>query len=208
MADWCSWMREQRGLTEKTIAARCHYAAGLLDVLTAADGSVQWWRLDASIINAYVAERGRPYGIVARAHIVGSVRCLLRWALSTGRLDRDLTAGILKPAGTRRSLPRGVDADQVAALLGVCDAATALGARDRALVMILVRLWPACWRGRPSEARRHRLGKWTSQGHRQGPRALVAAPGRCGSGIGGVVAAAAARCWTEPCSCGCGRRGR
>ena len=139
VADWCSWMREQRGLAEKTIAARCHYAAGLLDMLMAADGSVQWRRLDAWIVNAYVAERGRPYGIVARAHIVGSVRCLLRWALSTGRLDRDLTAGILKPAGTRRSLPRGVDAEQVAALLGVCDAATALGARDRALVMILVR---------------------------------------------------------------------
>jgi hypothetical protein len=115
VVDWCSWMREQRGLTEKTIAARCHYAAGLLDVLMAADGSVQWWRLDASIVNAYVAERGRPYGIVARAHIVGSVRCLLRWALSAGRLDRDLTAGILKPAGTRRSLPRGVDSGQVAA---------------------------------------------------------------------------------------------
>ena len=140
VADWCSWMREQRGLTEKTIAARCYYAAGLLDVLTAADGSMQWWLLDASLINAYVAERGRPYGIVARAHIVGSVRCLLRWALSTGRLDRDLTAGILKPAGTRRSLPRGVDTDQVAALLGVCDAATPLGTRDRAVVMILVRL--------------------------------------------------------------------
>ena len=139
VADWCSWMREQRSLAEKTIAARCHYAAGLLDMLMAADGSVQWRRLDASIVNVYVAERGRSYGIVARAHIVGSVRCLLRWALSTGRLDRDLTAGILKPAGTRRSLPRGVDAEQVAALLGVCDAATALGARDRALVMILVR---------------------------------------------------------------------
>jgi site-specific recombinase XerD len=139
VADWCSWMREQRGLTAKTIAARCHYAAGLLDVLTAADGSVQWRRLDVPIVNAYVAERGRSYGVVARAHIVGSVRCLLRWALSTGRLDRDLSAGILKPAGTRRSLPRGVGTEQVAALLGVCDAATALGARDRALVMILVR---------------------------------------------------------------------
>lgn len=139
VADWCSWMREHRGLTEKTIAARCHYAAGLLDVLMAADGSVQWWRLDASIVNAYVAERGRPYGVVARAHIVEAVRCVLRWALSTGRVDRDLSAGILKPAGTRRSLPRGVNTEQVAALLSVCDAATALGTRDRALVMILVR---------------------------------------------------------------------
>jgi site-specific recombinase XerC len=106
----------QRGLAEKTIAARRRYAAGLVDVLTAADGSVQWWRLDASMVNAYVAERGRRYGVVARAHIIGAVRCLLRWALSTGRLDRDLSAGILKPAGTRRSLPRGVTIEQIAAL--------------------------------------------------------------------------------------------
>jgi integrase len=138
--DWRSWMRDQRGLTAKTIAAYSRYAAGLLDELTAIDGSVQWNRLDASTVNAYVAERGRPYGVVARAHIVGSVRCLLRWALVTGQLDRDLSAGILKPAGTRRSLPRGVDAEQVAALLAVCDPATAIGARDRALVILLVRL--------------------------------------------------------------------
>jgi integrase len=140
VAQWCSWMRDQRGLTEKTITARCHYAAGLLDVITATDGSVEWGRLDAPVANAYVAERGRPYGVVSRAHIVDAVRCLLRWALSSGRLDRDLSAGILKPAGTRRGLPRGVGAEQIAALLAVCDPATAIGARDRAVVLVLVRL--------------------------------------------------------------------
>lgn len=140
VAQWCSWMRDQRGLTEKSIADRCHYAAGLLDVITVEDGSVEWDRLDAPVVNAYVAERGRPYSVVSRAHIVDAVRCLLRWALSTSRLDRDLTAGILKPPGTRRGLPRGVGAEQVAALLAVCDPATAIGARDRAVVLILVRL--------------------------------------------------------------------
>ncbi|MEU5943842.1 tyrosine-type recombinase/integrase [Micromonospora sp. NPDC047548] len=140
VAEWCSWMRGQRGLTEKTIAARCHYAAGLLDVVTATDGRVQWHLLDASLVNAYVAERGRPYGVVSRAHIVDAVRCLLRWALSTGHLDRDLSAGVLKPPGTRRGLPRGVAVEQVAALLAVCDPATAIGARDRAVVLVLVRL--------------------------------------------------------------------
>lgn len=140
LAQWCLWMRDQRGVSEKSIASRRHYAAGLLDVATAADGGVEWDRLDAPVVNAYVAERGRPYGVVARAHIVDAVRCLLRWALSTGRLDRDLSAGILKPPGTRRGLPRGVGAEQVAALLAVCDPDTAIGARDRAVVLILVRL--------------------------------------------------------------------
>ena len=137
---WRGWMRDQRGLTEKTIEARCRYVAGLLGVVTSADGPVGWDRLDVSVVNAYVAERGRAYGFVARAHIVGSVRCLLRWALSTGRLDRDLTAGILRARGTRRALPRGVNAEQVTALLTVCGPVTALGARDRALVVLLVRL--------------------------------------------------------------------
>jgi site-specific recombinase XerC len=129
---WRGWMRDERGLTEKTIAAHCRYAAGLLDVVTPAQGPVGWGRVDVSVVNAYVTERGRPYGVAARAHIVDSVRCLLRWALSTGRLDRDLTAGILKARGTRRALPRGVTAEQVTALLAACDPATALGARDLA----------------------------------------------------------------------------
>lgn len=140
VTDWCAWMRVQRGLTEKSVARYCYYADGLLDAVTATDGSVRWDRLTTSIVNAYVADRGRPYGVAARAHIVGSVRCLLRWALSTGRLDRDLTAGILKPPGTKRSVPRGVAAEQVAALLAICDPATAIEARDRALVLMLVRL--------------------------------------------------------------------
>lgn len=139
-AQWCEWMRVQRGLTEKSIVRYRYYAVGLLDQVTAADGVVSWDRLNATVINAYVADRGRGYGVAAKAHVVGSVRCLLRWALSTGLLDRDLSAGILKPSGTKRSLPRGVTAAQVAALLAVCDPATAIGARDRALVLMLVRL--------------------------------------------------------------------
>lgn len=140
VTEWRTWMRDDRGLLEKTIDARCYYGAGLVDVITTPEGTVEWFRLGAPVVNAYVAERGRPYGVVTRAHIVDAVRCLLRWALSTGRIRRDPTAGVLKPPGTRRTLPRGVGADQIAALLSVCDPATAIGARDRAMVTILVRL--------------------------------------------------------------------
>jgi len=137
---WRAWMREMLGLLERTIDARCYYGAGIVDVITAADGAVEWFRLDAAVVNAYVVERGRPYGVVTRAHIVDAARCLLRWALSTGRIERDLTAGVLQPPGTTRSLPRGVSADDIAALLRACDLETAIGARDRAVVTVLVRL--------------------------------------------------------------------
>lgn len=140
VAQWCAWMRDERGLSEKTIAARRRYGAGLLEVITAADGSLDWGRLDAPVVNSYVTEHGRGYSVVSRAHIVDAVRALLRWALSTSRLDRDMSAGILKPAGTQRGLPKGVSNEQVAALLAVCDPATAIGARDRAVITVLVRL--------------------------------------------------------------------
>ncbi|WP_158726871.1 tyrosine-type recombinase/integrase [Tomitella fengzijianii] len=137
---WCSWMRYECELSEQTINARRRYAGGLLEAITGADGSLDWDRLDTHVVNDYVAERGRPYGQAARAHIVGAVRSLLRWALSTGRLDRDINAGILQPASTGRGLPKGVSSEQVGALLAVCDPATPIGARDRAVITVLVRL--------------------------------------------------------------------
>src|SRR5699024_11561612 len=44
--------------------------------------------------------------------------------------------------GSGRSGPGGVFVEQVAALLSVCDRATPIGAGDRALVLVLVRLGP------------------------------------------------------------------
>lgn len=140
LAAWRTWMREQRGLSERTIEARCHCVAGLLEVLTGPGGDLRWERLDASMVNEYVTERGRPYSAATRAHILDAVRALLRWALSTGRLELDFSAGILMPAHARRTLPRGVSAEQVAALLAVCDPDTPIGARDRAIVLVFTRL--------------------------------------------------------------------
>lgn len=138
LAQWGSWMRTMRGLDEKTIRSNLYYAQGLIESIV--DGEVQWPRLEAPVINAYIQERGRPYGLVARALIIGAVRCLIRWALSTGLLMHDPSAGILKPAGTKRTVPKAVSSDQVNALLEVCDPATVIGARDRAVVILLVRL--------------------------------------------------------------------
>jgi len=88
VADWRSWMREQRGLTEKTIAARCHYAVGLLDVLTAADRSVSggvWTRRSSTRTSLSVDDLTALLLVLTSSDLF---RCLLRWALSTGRLDR------------------------------------------------------------------------------------------------------------------------
>ena len=60
--------------------------------------------------------------------------------MSTGRIERDLSAGILKPPGTKRTLPHGVTAEKISALLDSCDPGTVIGIRNRAVVTLLVRL--------------------------------------------------------------------
>ena len=68
------------------------------------------------------------------------MRSLLRWALATGRIDRDLSRGILRPRATRATLPRGLTPGQVDALLAAASPATRVGMRDRAVVITLSRL--------------------------------------------------------------------
>jgi len=68
------------------------------------------------------------------------MRSLLRWALATGRVDRDLSRGILRPRATRATLPQGLTPGQVDALLAAASPATRVGVRDRAVVIALSRL--------------------------------------------------------------------
>jgi site-specific recombinase XerC len=68
------------------------------------------------------------------------MRSLVGWALMTGRIDRDLNHGILRPRVSRATLPRGLTPGQVDALLAAADPATIVGVRDRAVVITLSRL--------------------------------------------------------------------
>src|SRR5699024_11124258 len=40
IAQWCAWMRDQQGLAQKSINARCRYAAGLVEMTRISDGTV------------------------------------------------------------------------------------------------------------------------------------------------------------------------
>jgi site-specific recombinase XerC len=64
----------------------------------------------------------------------------MRWALAAGRVERDLTGGILRARASRVTLPRGLSVPQVEALLAACDAGTVSAVRDRAVITVLWRL--------------------------------------------------------------------
>lgn len=73
--------------------------------------------------------------------MVTALRSLLRFLHVEGMIDRPLVQVVPSVAFWRlQGLPRGLDTDQVRALLESCDTDTATGRRDLAILLLLVRL--------------------------------------------------------------------
>ena len=136
---WGAWQRGQAAVSEGVVRNRRGWAGGFVAAL-ADGGAVRWEGAGVAMVNAYVAERGKGYAPASCSLLVSAMRSLLRWALATGRVDRDLSRGILRPRATRATLPRGLTPGQVDALLAAASPATRAGVRDRAVVITLSRL--------------------------------------------------------------------
>jgi len=105
------------------------------------DGArVVWEVLDAGVLNRYVFERAAGCSLASRAYLVDALRSLLRWALAAGRVETDLTPGILRARMSRARLPRGLAPAQVDAMAAAMNPDPVVDARDRAVVVMLARL--------------------------------------------------------------------
>ena len=137
---WAGWQREFRGISEGCIHHRRTWVAGLVDSLPVAGEVIDWAACDVTVVNTFIAERSAGFSLASSTAIVDATRSLLRWALATGRLRHDLTGGILRTRTTRATLPRGLSAGQVEALLAACNPDTPVGLRDKAVIIMLWRL--------------------------------------------------------------------
>lgn len=135
---WGAWQRVQAAVSEGVVRNRRGWAGGFVAAL--ADGhAVRREDAGVAMVNAYIVERGDGYAPASCSLLVSAMRSLLRWALATGRIDRDLSRGILRPQATRATLPRGLTPGQVDALLAAASPAARAGMRDRAVVITLSR---------------------------------------------------------------------
>ena len=139
--EWGRWQREARGLSDGCISNRRIWVAGLVDSLPVdSDGMVDWSACDVPVVNSFIGQRCDGFSPASRTAIVDATRSLVRWALASGRLERDLTGGILCARASRVTLPRGLSPVQVEELLAACDPGTVVGVRDRAVITMLWRL--------------------------------------------------------------------
>jgi integrase/recombinase XerD len=140
LVDYRTYLARERGLAPSTIGnyervARlflvdCVEVRGLaLEELTAAD------------VSGFLARECPKRSVSGARSLVFMLRPLLRYLYVTGWTGAPLRWSVPRVADLRdRSLPRGLDAVTVSALLASCDRRRMVGRRDYAILLLMVRL--------------------------------------------------------------------
>ena len=130
------WMRQHRGVTDTTTQI---YGLIITDLLQTLGEDPQ--QLDAARLRAFVLDRANRHGRSKAKLVMTSLRMFLRYLISGGRCHSGLDKAIPTIADWRlASLPQYLPASEVDRIIAACDPKTAVGARDRAIMLLLSRL--------------------------------------------------------------------
>jgi integrase/recombinase XerD len=130
----------ERGLASETVRCYGTHARAFL-VWLPKPLDVALADLSAGLVTGYVVEYCRGRNTESAKAMVTALRSLLRFLHVTGRVPGSLTGAVPAVASWRLAgLPRTLSGGQVEALIEGCDTDTAVGVRDRALLVMLARL--------------------------------------------------------------------
>jgi len=131
-----SWMRRQRGTCDATLY---NYGLDLRDLLK--DLGEDPARFHAQALRKFVLERTQRCGWAAAKRCITALRAFLRFLIADGRCAAGLDASIPAFAHWRLSaLPRYLQPGDVERVIASCDPSTPVGARNRAILLLLARL--------------------------------------------------------------------
>src|SRR5664280_2692471 len=97
-------------------------------------------RLSGVEITAFVLRESRARSVKSASNVICALRALLGFLHVQGHISRSLVSAVPSVATRVSSLPRGLDAVQVALLLESCDRDSAVRRRDFAILKMLARL--------------------------------------------------------------------
>lgn len=130
------WMHQQRGACASTVS---NYEIHLRALLTRLGDEPGTW--DARGLREFVLEGSRTCGWAAAKKRTTALRMFLRFLIAEGRCASELNGAIPVLAHRRlSSLPRYLPADDVERVIASCDITSAVGQRDRAILLLLARL--------------------------------------------------------------------
>jgi integrase/recombinase XerD len=128
----------EQGLAAGTVGGYVTHARRFLDGLPSA-GLVGLTA--GEVTGAVLCKAASGVSVSATQFFVSGVRSFLRFCFIEGLVEADLSQAALAVTGRRRSsLPRGISRTDAAAMLGGCDRRRALGRRDHAVIIVLLRL--------------------------------------------------------------------
>jgi integrase/recombinase XerD len=128
----------ERGLASGTVRGYVRHAACFMDGLAP---KAELASLTPRAVTEAVLRESSRLSVPAAQYFLAGLRAFLRFCFIEGLCAKDLSAAALSVSGRRRSsLPRGIAASDARALLHSCDRRTALGRRDHALLVTLLRL--------------------------------------------------------------------
>ena len=134
-----AYLRQERGLVEGTIHFYLRVARRFLTGRFG-DGVVDLGLLSAADVTGFVTQECRPLSISSARQSVSALRSFLRFSRMEGLTTLALDQAVLSVAGWNPSLPRGIDAARVEALVASCDRRRGIERRDYAILMLLARL--------------------------------------------------------------------
>lgn len=130
------WMQRQRGTCASTLA---NYARHLCPLVVRLGDKPRAWQ--AQQLRDFVLDGSRMCGWAAAKQRTTALRMFLRFLVADGQCVSALVGAIPTLAHWRLSaLPRYLPADDVERVIAACDPTTAMGQRDRAIVLLLARL--------------------------------------------------------------------
>ncbi len=136
IASFRDWFRKHRGATEPTLRHYCRDATEILHTLGEDLG--EW---DAQRIRTFLLQRSKQCGDATAEHLITAMRAFLRYLSFRGLCRLDLDQAIPSWAHWRlATLPASLTAKEVDQLVASCDGDSARCLRDRAIILLLVRL--------------------------------------------------------------------
>jgi site-specific recombinase XerD len=139
LASFERYLVVERGLAVGTVRGYVTHARRFLDGLT--PGRELAGLTTGEVTEAVLRKAASGVSVSATQFFVSALRSFLRFCFVEGLLEADLSQAALAVTGRRRSsLPKGIGRADARALLGACDRRSALGRRDYALLVVLLRL--------------------------------------------------------------------
>ncbi len=138
LARFEGYLLAERGLAAGTVVLYLVSARRFVDGLPSDRGLA---RLAAGEVTAAVLRESEGVSVSAAQNFVSGLRSFLRFCFIEGLVGSDLSGAALFARGRpSSSLARGISSADARALLGSCDRRQALGRRDYAMIILLLRL--------------------------------------------------------------------